>query len=203
MKKEIFIGAAGAIIGAAATFGFDLVKAKFFTLEDPLNNAVIELSLAGKELILEQKNLIASIDELSKKATQYPEISIELHEISNRVTNIVQTAISIETQSRDIRGIANTIKSTNHSAAYNPNADLILEAGQAVTVCGNENTLGVESISNSGKSATIYFNDLRTSASIGEEYRFDSPLGASMISYLGQNQNYFEFRIVCGTAIKK
>lgn len=202
MKKEIFIGAAGAFIGAAATFGFDLLKDHFFTREDPLNNAVVELSIAGKELLLEQKNLIASIEKLAKKTADNPEINIQLQEISNRVSNIVQTTINIESKSRDVRGIANTIKRDNNSATYNPNADLVLQMGRAVTVCGNENTLGVESVSSSGKSVGINLNGLTKFADVGSEYKFKSPAGDSLISYLGQNNNYFEFRIVCSTTVK-
>ncbi len=201
MKKELVIASLSAIVGSAGTVGFDTLKQKYLKQDDPLAQGVTELSHISKELILEQKALNSQIELLAEKASQSPELKVEIGDIINRVNNIVQTSVVFETKSRDVSSLAIAAKSKNVTSSYNANADAVIAYGQAVTVCGNENTLGVEK--ESGRDAVIYLNGDRKYASVGEEYRFISPVGPSMVSYLGKNSEMYEFRIVCGTTIEK
>ena len=201
MKKELIIGVACAVLGSASTVGFDILKSKYFKTDDPLSKGITELSHISKELILEQKSLNDRIGIMANRSDVPQDIKVEFGDVMNRVHNIVQTSIRFETRSRDVTGIALSMKSRNINSSYNSNADLILSYGQAVTVCGNENTLGVER--ESGRNAVLYLNDIRRYASVGEEYTFMSPMGPSLVSYLGKNSEQYEFRIVCGTQVKK
>uniref|UniRef100_UPI001EE731B3 hypothetical protein n=1 Tax=Aeromonas lacus TaxID=558884 RepID=UPI001EE731B3 len=100
-----------------------------------------------------------------------------------------------------VTGLALALKSRNVNVSYNPNADLILSYGQAVTVCGNENTLGIEK--EVGSDTAIYINNNKRYPSIGQEFIFESPMGTSLVSYLGKYAEQYQFRIVCGTTVKK
>lgn len=201
MKKELIIASLSAIIGSAGTVGFDVLKQKYLKQDDPLAQGVTELSYISKELILEQKALNSQIELLAEKTSPSPELKVEIGNIINRVNNIIQTSVVFETKSRDVSGLALAAKNKNTTSSYNANADAVLAYGQAITVCGNENTLGIEK--ESGRDAVIYLNGDRKYASVGEEYRFISPVGPSMVSYLGKNSEMYEFRIVCGTKIEK
>lgn len=201
MKKELIIGITCAVLGSASTVGFDFLKSKYLKTNDPLSKGVTELTHISKELILEQKALNSRILLMTNRTDIPQDIKVEFGDIVNRVNNIVQTSVHFESRSRDVTGIALSMKSRNRNSSYNSNADLILSYGQAVTVCGNENTLGIEN--ESGRDAVIFLNDIKTYASVGEEYNFMSPLGPSMVSYLGKNAEQYEFRIVCGTQVKK
>jgi hypothetical protein len=201
MKKEVTIAVIAAVLGSASTVGFDILKLKYLKTEDPLSKGVTELTHISKELILEQKALNNRIALISNREDIPKGLKVEFGDIISRVNNIVQTSVHFEAKSRDVTGIALSVKSRNEHARFNSNADLILSYGQAVTVCGNENTLGIET--ESGRDAVIYLNDHKTYASVGEEYKFMSPMGPSMVSYLGKNSEHYEFRIVCGTQVKK
>lgn len=201
MKKELIIAFLSAFIGGGVTLGFDALKQKYLKQDDPLSQGVSELSHISKELILEQKALNSRIGILTEKANMSPELKVEIGDIISRVNNIIQTSVVFESKSRDISGLALSIKSRNVTASYNANADAVLAYGQAVTICGNENTLGVER--ESGRDAVIYLNGDKKYASVGEEYKFLSPVGPSMVSYLGKNSEMYEFRIVCGTTLGK
>ena len=201
MKKEVTIAVIAAVLGSASTVGFDILKLKYLKTEDPLSKGVTELTHISKELILEQKALNNRIALISNREDIPKGLKVEFGDIISRVNNIVQTSVHFEAKSRDVTGIALSVKSRNEHARFNSNADLILSYGQAVTVCGNENTLGIET--ESGRDAVIYLNDHKTYASVGEEYKFMSPMGPSMVSYLGKNSEQYEFRIVCGTQVKK
>ncbi|TMP71284.1 hypothetical protein CWB76_06890 [Pseudoalteromonas sp. S1609] len=201
MKKELIIGVTCAVLGSASTVGFDILKSKYFKTNEPLSKGVTELSHISKELILEQKALNNRIALMTNRSDIPQNIKVGFGDIINRVNNIVQTSVHFEAKSRDVTGIALSMKSRNANSSYNSNADLILSYGQAVTVCGNENTLGVET--ESGRNAVIYLNDTKRYASVGEEYTFMSPMGPSLVSYLGKNSEQYEFRIVCGTQVKK
>lgn len=196
MKKELIIGFVCAIFGGSVAFGFDVLKEKYLKEGNPLAEGLVELSHANKELALEHKSLSKSIEALAKKTDKYPELKIELGNIVNRVTNIVSTSVNIESKTSDVASIAATIKGRNFSSKYNPNADVVIPLGKAVTVCGNENTLGV--VRESG-SFRVYLNNKWHPAKAGLSLNFDSPAGPSMVSYLGKSaEQHYEFRIVCG-----
>jgi hypothetical protein len=199
MDIQIKTAVISAILGATATFGFDYIKSNYLKQDDPLSNGIIELTHVGKELMLEQKSLIQSVNNLSKKSSNHPDIQVEIAEIINRVNNIVQTTVEFEEKSQDVVGLASSIKSSNSQALYNSNADLVIRMGQAVSVCGNENTLGIQQ-----DTGYIILNNQSQNGSVAAEYRFNSPAaGPSLISFLGKNEQYYEFRVVCGiTAIK-
>lgn len=201
MKKELIIALASAIFGGAATFGFDVIKSKYLKSDDPLAQGVTELTHISKELILEQKSLNNYLSKLAAGAAIPSEIKVEVDEIVSRVNNIIQTTIKFESKSRNVVGIADSVKSRNENAYFNANADIVLAYGRAVTVCGNENTLGVER--ESGRDAVIYLNGSKRYASVGDEYKFVSPAGPSMVSYLGKNVEQYEFRVVCGTELNR
>ncbi|QMV16820.1 hypothetical protein [Vibrio spartinae] len=200
MKKELFIGVVCAVLGSSATFGFDVLKSKYLKTDDPLSQGIVELTHISKELILEQKSLNERIASISSKSDVPSNIKVELGDIVSRVNNIVQTSAYFETKSRDIVGMAIATKSHNMNASFNSNADLILSYGQAVTLCGNENTLGIEN--ESGRNAVIYLNNTKRYASVGAEYTFMSPMGPSLVSYLGKSADQYMFRLVCGTEVK-
>ncbi len=201
MKKEVTIAVIAAVLGSATTVGFDILKSKYLKTEDPLSKGITELTHISKELILEQKALNNRIALISSRDDIPAELKVEFGDIIDRVNNIVQTSVHFEAKSRDVTGIALSVKSRNEHARFNANADLILSYGQAVTICGNENTLGIET--ESGRDAVIYLNGGKKYASVGEEYKFMSPMGPSMVSYLGKNSEQYEFRIVCGTQVNK
>ncbi|MDD5273214.1 MAG: hypothetical protein PHU14_10890 [Methylovulum sp.] len=193
MKKEILLAVISAALGAGATFGFDILKSKYLKEDDPLSNNIVELTHVGKELILEQKSLIQNINSLSQKSANHPDIQVELTEIINRVNNIIQTTIQFEAKSQDVVNLASSVKNANSRALYNANADLVIKVGQAVSVCGNENTIGVDG-------TWIRLNNENNLETIGMELRFNSPTaGPSLITFLGQHDQFYEFRVVCGT----
>lgn len=202
MKKELIIGVVCAVAGSGATLGFDILKSKLFKQDDPLSQGVTELSHISKELILEQKSLNDRIGELASKAAVSPEIKVEINDIINRVNNIVQTTVKFESKSRDVSGIANSVKSRNDLSYYNSNADIVLPKGRAITICGNENTLGVMSDFTENK-IKIKINDATRIADVGTEYIFKTPTGSGFLSYLGKNSNQYEFRLICDAQLKK
>jgi hypothetical protein len=191
--------ALGAFFGCLGTVGANYVTMKMDKSSEVLNSGITELSHINKELILEQKALTERIGLLAEKAANSPEIQVDIGDIINRVNNIVQSTTVFESNSRDLVGLARSVRATNNKALYNPSADTVLAYGQAVTVCGNENTLGVES--EFGRAAVIYLNGRKYNASVGEEYKFLSPAGPSMVSYLGKNAELYEFRVVCGSEL--
>lgn len=201
MKKELTIGVICAVLGSASTVGFDIVKSKYIKSDDPLSQGVTELTHISKELILEQKSLNSRIASLVQNPDIPRSLHVEFEDIISRVNNIVKTSVEFESRTRDVTGLALALRSRNTKFSYNSNADLILSYGQAVTICGNENTLGVER--ESGSNTIIYLNNGKQYASIGQEYIFQSPMGTSLVSYLGKHAEQYQFRIVCGTEVKK
>jgi len=197
MRNEIIAACCGAVVGSGATFGGDVIKSLFLEPDDPLSAGIVELSHISKELMLEQQALNERIASLAENTAVPPEVRVEIGDIVNRVENIVQTTVKVESQSRDVAGLARSSASNNEGASYSANADLILGVGQGVTVCGNETTLGIESVNNRG--SVIYLDGARKNAPVGAEFKFNSPAGPSMLSYLGKNGELLEFRIVCGT----
>lgn len=188
-KKEIAIALVSAIFAAGATLGADYVKANYLKLDDPLSDGVVELSKMSKELVLQRTSLVESVSNLSKKSPSQADIQIEINEIVNRVNNIVQTTVEFEAKSKDVAGLAVSMKSANSRANYNANADVAIKPGQAVSVCGNENTLGVDD-----KFGYIILNNNNQNGTVGAEYRFNSPTaGPSVVSFLGKNDQ------LCGT----
>lgn len=201
MKKELTIGIVCAVLGSASTVGFDILKSRYIQSEAPLSQGVTELTHISKELILEQKSLNSRIASLVQNSDIPSSLHVEFEDVISRVNNIVKTSAAFESRTRDVAGLALALRSRNVNLSYNSNADLILSSGQAVTICGNENTLGVER--ESGRDAIIYFNNSKQYASIGQEYIFQSPRGTSLVSYLGKHAEQYQFRIVCGTEVKK
>jgi len=201
VKSEIIAACCGAVVGSGATFGGDVIKNMFFEPDDPLGEGIVELSHISKELMLEQKALTERIGQLAENTSIPPEVRVEIGDIVNRVENIVQTTVKVESQTRNVAGLAKASRSANESASFNANADLVLVKGQAVTVCGNENTLGVESYS--GSNATLILNGSRVRAAVGAEYKFATPTGPALVSFLGHSSDSARFRIVCGTELAK
>ncbi|MGY3862585.1 hypothetical protein ACW5WN_13420 [Aeromonas lacus] len=201
MKKELIIAIVCAVLGSASTVGFDILKSKYIPSDDPLSQGVTELTHISKELILEQKSLNSRIASIVKNPDIPSSLLVEFEDVVNRVNNIVKTSLEVESQTRDVTGLALALKSRNVNVSYNPNADLILSYGQAVTVCGNENTLGIEK--EVGSDTAIYINNNKRYPSIGQEFIFESPMGTSLVSYLGKYAEQYQFRIVCGTTVKK
>lgn len=201
MKKELTIGVVCAVLGSASTVGFDILKSRYVQSDDPLSKGVTELTHISKELILEQKSLNSRIASLVQNPDIPSSLHVEFEDVISRVNNIVKTSVEFESRTRDVTGHALALKSRNVNLNYNSNADLILSSGQAVTICGNENTLGVER--ESDRDTIIYLNNNKQYASIGQEYIFQSPRGTSLVSYLGKHAEQYQFRIVCGTEVKK
>ncbi|MBE8715827.1 hypothetical protein [Cellvibrio polysaccharolyticus] len=199
MKKELIIVLFGAVLGGASTFGFDVLKSKYMKLDDPLSDGVRELTSISKELVLEQSALNGYLNDLVTNVNVPQEIKVEINQIENRVNNFLQVAAAFEERSRTVVGITKSFEEINKNRVYNADADLVLANGQAVTLCGNENTLAVDA---SGK-FSIRLNGSAHYPSVGSEFHFSSPSGRSMISYLGKTYERYKFRVVCVAEIKK
>ena len=199
MRKELIIATVSAILGGGVAIGVEYLKARLFPPDNQLSQNVAELSVVGKELVLEQKALSVSLRNLAAKTQGNPLIDVEITNITNRISNIVSTVAAYESKAREVSSLAIAAERQVPASKFNASADVALRQEQGVTVCGEQNTLAVLD-----RSGLMHYSLNGTIGPLtpGQELPFVSSTGKSMVGYLGKSGDLYEFRLVCGNSLK-
>ena len=199
MRKEILVAIAGALAGAAATFGFELLKDRYVDSREPLGNAVADLTGLANELKA-QTNVLAQLSQPAA-ASVGDTVTVNTTNIVQQAIEVAQTANQFTASAQAVIGLARSTANQNKTAIFNSAADVTLAFDEGVTVCGNENTLGV-SEGSSGQPLVSMKGRVKQNIKTGHEFVFRSPQGPSLVGYLGKVGERYAFRITCNTSSK-
>ena len=146
----------------------------------------------------DNENISQLIKELIEIATDNPKIENLSTKITLQLNSIFQNSTSLIQESNVLVQASKSIIEKASTHVSNPIADLFLVKGKATSLCGRENTFGIQDEYFSKNTIRATLKNKNSYMHIGEEWTFDINNGKKgLVSYLGRTDNIHEFRVVC------
>ena len=194
---NLFVAIIAAVAGSTATWGFEYVSDLFS--KDPLTPIVENISKLNSNMQKDNENISQLIEKLGNVSANDTQIQNLSTEITLQLNSIFQNSTTLMQEGNILVQASKSISEKAASHASNPVADLFLVKGKATSLCGRENTFGIQNEYFSNNRIYVTLKNKTGYMNVGEEWKFDISNGKKgLVSYLGRTNNVHEFRLVCG-----
>lgn len=183
--KHVLMAFAGLVIGFGVSQALEHDRAKPVNLVK--QQMAENVSQVDKQLQLLKQQLQA-IPTTSDSVAQLERLNQQIHSLEQALAQMQQYSIIMH-ENLDWLVRYGSIEHANGLP------DFISRQGQAVSLCGGSVLFTVLSQQDSAIETQV--GDHRTSFHVGSEAIFMAEKGRAKLSYLGQMDNYFKFRVNC------